>query len=241
MIGRNSPLVAFFDNDIVALPGWDEAALRAIEHGSDLIQPKLLNNDGHTVERGPTIPRDNPLSANPEYLGIGMDSSADEVNNPSEAAIVGGTSVIRRNVFDRIGYYDDLLHIGEDFDYSYRARLAGFALSYVPDCVLIHDHGFDFSYDQERGKVEKYLRSHVFFWRKHQKALLSPQYLAWYSWLHFNNEPMYMPQQKRWKTMQRRLRRRFIRKWCMASHQNAWYSVNEANRATENLAKRLAI
>jgi GT2 family glycosyltransferase len=241
MIGANYPMVAFFDNDIVALPSWSEAALRAIEHGADLIQPKLLNADGYTVERGPTIPRDNPLSANPEFLGIGMDSSDQTVNTPSEAAIVGTASIIRREVFDRIGGYDDRLHIGEDFDHSYRAKKAGFVLRYIPDCALIHDHGFDFEYDQIRGSVEKYLRSHVFFWRKHQRALLSPQYLCWYGWLYFNNEPMYMPQQNKWKTMHRRLRRRLMMKWCMTHYQNAWNSVDEANKATEVLAMRLGL
>jgi GT2 family glycosyltransferase len=241
MIGANYSVVAFFDNDIVALLGWSEAALRAIEQGADLIQPKLLSSDGHTVERGPTQSRDNPLFANPEYMGIGLDASAPEVTTPSEAAIVGGTSVIRQSVFDRIGWYDDRLHIGEDFDYSYRARAAGFALRYVPDCVLIHDHRFDFSYDQERGQVEKYLRAHVFFWRKHQRALLSPQYLCWYGWLYFNHEPMYMPQQNKWKTIHRRLRRRLIRRWCMTHYQNAWHSADEAHKVTETLANRVGL
>ena len=73
MVTRKFPLIAFLDNDIVALPGWDDAALKAMEGGADLIQPKLLNRDGKTVERGPTRSRNNSLLANPEYLGIGLD------------------------------------------------------------------------------------------------------------------------------------------------------------------------
>lgn len=241
MIEADFSIVAFFDNDIVCLPGWSNAAWRAVENGADLIQPKLLNGDGHTVERGPTKVRDNPLAANPHYLGIGLESADPIVNNPAEAVIVGTASIIRREVFDRIGEYDNRLHIGEDFDHSYRARAAGFSLRYVPDCVLIHDHGFDFTYDQERGRVVKYLNAHVFFWRKHHKALLSPQYVCWYSWLHFHNEPMYMESKNKWRTAHRRILRRFARSVCMFRYPDGWQSHSAANVATERLAAKLGV
>jgi GT2 family glycosyltransferase len=241
MIGSSCPVVAFFDNDIVCLPGWAEAGLKGIDEGADLIQPKLLAGDGRTVERGPTRPRENPLAANPRYVGIGFAQTDPAVNKPGDAVIVGGTGIIRREVFDRIGRYDDRLHVGEDFDLSCRARDAGFSLRYVPDCVLIHDHVFELAYDQERGKAEKYLMAHVFYWRKHGKAILSPQYLHWYAWLHFHHEPMYMPAGSRWSSLGRRLRRRAARAVLMLCNQDHWVSSSAADGATERLAARLGI
>jgi GT2 family glycosyltransferase len=230
--------VAMLDNDIVALPGWDRAALRAFESGADLIQPKLLEADGRTLERGPNRPNRSPLAANPEYIGRGLPADHPEVNRDEDAVIVG-TAVVRREVLDRIGLFDERLHIGEDFDLSFRARAVGFALRYVPDCTLIHDHGFDFAYDQERGLAEKYLIAHVVLWRKWRKALLSPAYLDWYGWLQRHGEPMYLPPEQRWRIAHRRLRRRLVRGWIMRRRANEWARAEAAERATESLARRL--
>jgi GT2 family glycosyltransferase len=241
MIGTSCKSVAFFDNDIVCLPGWSEAALKALDKGADLIQPKLLSGDGRTIERGPTELRKDSLAANPKYVGVGLAQTDPSVNTPADAVIVGGTGVIRRAIFDRIGGYDDQLHIGEDFDLSCRARKAGFSLRYAPDCVLIHDHVFQLTYEQERGKVEKYLTAHVFYWRKHGKAILSPQYLHWYGWLHFSHEPMYMPATNRWSSLGRRLRRRVARVALMLCHHDHWTSSSAADIATERLAAKLGV
>ncbi len=233
--------VATLDNDIVALPGWDRAALRAFESGADLIQPKLLEADGRTLERGPNRPNQSPLAANPAFFGRGLASEEPEVNRLEDAEIVGGTAIVKREVFDRIGLLDERLHIAEDFDFSFRARAAGFTLRYVPDCTLIHDHGFDFAYDQERGQTEKYLVAHVVFWRKWRKALLSPAYLAWYGWLHRHHEPMYLPANQRWIIAHRRLRRRLVRKWIMSRRANVWDTAEAAERETAAWARYLGM
>ena len=233
--------VATLDNDIVALPGWDSAALRAFESGADLIQPKLLEADGRTLERGPNRPNRSPLAANPAFIGRGLASDQPEVNRLEEAEIVGGTAIIKREVFERIGLLDERLHIAEDFDFSFRARAEGFTLRYVPDCALIHDHGFDFAYDQERGQTEKYLVAHVVLWRKWRKALLSPAFMAWYGWLHRHGEPMYLPPEQRWGIVHRRLLRRLVRKWIMSRHANVWAAADDADGPTESLAKPLGL
>lgn len=233
--------VAMLDNDIIALPGWDRAAVRALESSADLIQPKLLDADGHTLERGPNRPNPSPLAANPAFIGRGLQANDPVVNQEEEAVIVGTAAIVRREVIEKIGLFDERLHIAEDFDLSFRARAAGFRLRYVPDCALIHDHGFDYAYDQERGQTEKYLVSHVLFWRRWQKALLSPAYLAWFGWLHRHNEPMYLPPDQRWRIAHRRLRRRMVKKWCMTRHANVWDTAEAADQASESLGRYLGL
>lgn len=235
------PYVALLDNDIVALPGWDLAAIAALKAGADLIQPKLLEADGRTLERGPNRPNQSPFAANPAFIGRRLPADAPEVNGDEEACIVGGTSIIKRSVFDKIGLFDERLHIGEDFDFSFRARAAGFSLRYAPNCTLIHDHGFDLAYDQVRGETIKYLSSHVIIWRRWRKAVLSPAYLAWYAWLHRHDEPMYLPQHPRWRIMHRRLLRRAAMHWIMSRYPNAWVCEEDAELATESLARRLGM
>lgn len=235
---RDYNVVALFDNDIVALPGWDRAAVRALECGADLIQPKLLKSDGITLERGPNRPNPSPFAINPEFIGCGLLADDPSVSAEEDASIVG-TPVLHRVVIDRIGFFDERLQVGEDYDFSFRAREAGFVLRYAPECVLIHDHGFDIEYEQERALVDKYLLAHVVLWRRWRKALLSPAYLHWYNWLHLRREPMYLPSDRHWSIAHRRLWRRLVRYWLMHRHANDWNSAVALDRETERLAAQL--
>lgn len=240
-LGPEFDVVAMLDNDIVALSGWDRAALSALDRGADLIQPKLLEADRRTLERGPNEPNESTLAINPRFPGRGAPADRPDLNIEREAAIVGGTGVFRKTALDSVGLLDPELHIGEDFDLSFRARVAGFNLRYVPDCVLVHDHAFDATYDAERSRTSKYLTAHVILWKRWGKALLSPCYLRWYAWLHFANEPMYLPEDQRWRIAHRRLRRRLVRSWIMWRHANHWTDPDELADETERLARRLGM
>ncbi len=230
--------IALLDNDIVALGGWDQAAIQALDGQFDLIQPKLLEADLQRVERGPNEERPGGMDANPHFIGRGAPRYAPEVSRCGPCDIVG-SGIMRREVYERVGQFDNRLQIGEDFDYSFRARSLGFRLGYVPECELIHDHGFEIGYDQERARLEKYLRAHLILWQKHRKALLSPAYLCWYSWLHFHDEPMYLPPGSRLRNLPQRLRRRWGRWRCMSRHENFWQDRSAAELATAELALRL--
>ncbi len=230
--------IAMLDNDIVALAGWDRAAIEALNGEFDLIQPKLLEADLQRVERGPNEERPGGMDANPRFIGRGAARYASEVSRRGPCEIVG-SGVMRREVLESVGKLDDRLQIGEDFDYSFRARALGFRLGYVPECELIHDHGFEFSYDQERARVEKYLWAHLILWQKHRKALLSPAYLCWYSWLYFHDEAMYLPPGSRLRNLPQRLHRRWGRWRCMSRHQNFWRDRPAIEVATAELGLRL--
>ena len=229
------------DNDIIALVGWDEAFLNAMEMGADLIQPKLLNLDEETIERGPNKPRKENISAHPEFIGIGTLRNDPLVNHEESAHIVGTAAIIRFEVFNKIGSYDTSLHIGEDYDLSFRARKAGFKLRYVPKCELVHDHQYDYEYDLQRQDIYKLLCSHVNMWRKHQKVLYSPYYLQWFKWMYLHGEPMYMPEKVKLSSLYRRIRRRIIRKRCMNKFPNVWPSIGAARLETEKLAQILGL
>ncbi len=232
--------LAMFDNDMMALPGWDVSAFKTFERGVDLIQPKLLTGDSKFVERGPNQPRSELISANPEFFGKGLTRDHPDVNREDDVAIIGA-GIVRYAVFDTIGGYDERLDIGEDFDLSFRARDAGFKLRYAPDCELIHDHIHDPEYDQERARVSKFLTSHVILWNKHGKVLLSPAFLRWFSWLHFHDEPMYMSGPRTIASVPRRLRRRAMRRWIMARYQPVWPSPEVAGKESKILEQKLGM
>lgn len=231
--------IAMLDNDVVALEGWDTAALSALDAGADLVQPKILKHDRSTVDRGPNTDNDDPVSAHPKYIGIGLHRSDPEINRMRTVNIVGCAAIIQRAVFESIGGYDESLYVGEDYDLSLRAKAAGFQLTYYPQCELIHDHAFDFDYDVERSNLRRLLGSHVRVWEKYQKAMYSPQYLAWFRWLYEHKEPMYLKRQPGIGHLCRRMRRRIKREWCFFRYSKTWHDVNELERATRSLTSCL--
>jgi GT2 family glycosyltransferase len=53
--------------------------------------------------------------------------------------VAGACFLIRRELFDDIGLFDNSFYFGfEDVDFCYRAKKAGWRVRYVPDCNIIH-------------------------------------------------------------------------------------------------------
>jgi GT2 family glycosyltransferase len=53
--------------------------------------------------------------------------------------IIGAFLLVRREVIEKVGGFDDSIFMyGEDVEYSYRIRKAGFSLWYFPDTKIIH-------------------------------------------------------------------------------------------------------
>ncbi len=89
--------------------------------------------------------------------------------------ITGCALMVKRQVVEKIGLVDPVyIAYGEDMDWSYRARLAGYQLKYVPASMLWHKIGAYWGVISKR-KIRQKLRSHrIFFWR------YSPR-LAWFT------------------------------------------------------------
>lgn len=87
--------------------------------------------------------------------------------------ITGCALMAKREVVLKIGLIDPVyLAYGEDMDWSYRARLAGYQLSYVPKAVLWHKIGAYWGVVSRRKIKQKFRSQMIFFWR------YSPR-LAW--------------------------------------------------------------
>jgi hypothetical protein len=48
---------------------------------------------------------------------------------------------VRREVFDRVGGFDEAFHYGSDVDFTWRCVDAGLRIRYAPDAVIAHDWG----------------------------------------------------------------------------------------------------
>ena len=76
----------------------------------------------------------------------------DELKETTQAS--GGSLLIKRNLIKRIGMLDgDFFLYVEDTDYSWRARLNGFKIFYVPKSMVYHKYGATISRENKGEKI----------------------------------------------------------------------------------------
>jgi GT2 family glycosyltransferase len=239
MAEKKHDIFAMLDNDIIVLDRWDVAALAAIDRGFDVVQPKFLNPDRKTVGRGPTRPWDGDWLVHPEYLGRGLHRHSPEVGSQQTVQIFAGTAIIRARVLESVGGYDPRIWAAEDYDLAYRAAAAGFVACYEPECEMVHDHGYDFEYDQMRFDPERALTSHSILWEKHQRLLLPPAALRFYLYLVENRKPMFIPHKKMADALLARVWRRVVHFYFFRRYGEVWPSRELGETVTEDLRRRL--
>lgn len=63
-----------------------------------------------------------------------------QYDDPQETDYVTGAAMmVKKDVFDRVGFFDERYFLYyEDADFSYRAKLAGYKIMYVPSAVIYH-------------------------------------------------------------------------------------------------------
>lgn len=81
--------------------------------------------------------------------------------------VSGGFMLIRKNVLDTIGLFDDQFFMFyEDMDICIRAWADGFAVAFLPEAVVIHDQGS--SYRKNKHIAARYSRESLrYFLKKH--------------------------------------------------------------------------
>ncbi|AYJ49047.1 mycofactocin system glycosyltransferase [Rhodococcus sp. P1Y] len=129
--------VAFLDSDVVPRKGWLEVMLG---HFSDpavaLVAPRIvaLEPEGNALARY-------------EHARSSLDLGR------KEAAVRAGSSVsyvpsaamlIRRQVAEECGGFDESMHVAEDVDLCWRLQEAGWRLRYEPVANVAHEHRVTF-------------------------------------------------------------------------------------------------
>lgn len=128
-LGRNtgwragsSPFVQFLDSDTEVAPDWFAQGIAAITGGVAAVQ-------GYRTEKHPQQSRYNWIG-DLEWNGP-----------PGEADSFGGDVLIRRQVLEQTGGYDEELVGGEDPELSQRIRLAGWKIIQLDTVMTSHDLG----------------------------------------------------------------------------------------------------
>lgn len=133
--------VATLNNDAVADKHWLESLVKTMSAQPDtgIVASKILTADGKKLDStgefltvwGLPYPRGRGESNLDDY-----DSSVDVF------AASGGASLYRVSMLNKVGLFDeDFFAYYEDVDLSFRARLAGWDITYAPRAVVRHEIG----------------------------------------------------------------------------------------------------
>lgn len=138
--GLSSEFVAILNNDVEVDEGWLKHLMEVIEGGDDNIagatsKIKFLNDRGIINSAGGSC----------DIYGIGWNRGNGEFDNGQYDKIdepfylTGTTMVIKKHLWEKAGRFDERYFLyGEDLDWSWRARMRGYKLNYVPTSIVYH-------------------------------------------------------------------------------------------------------
>ncbi len=138
-----APIVAFFDDDEFASPGWIASIKQAFDE-----HPEVDFIGGKILPRWEVNPPE-WLASNYDWSPVALTDHGDTPfysNSENPVCLIGGNLAIRRSVFDKVGLFDSTLqrvkgNIGsmEDHELLMRLwRIGGQGL-YVPDMLVEAD------------------------------------------------------------------------------------------------------
>ena len=117
-----APALAFCDADCIPKRDWLEAGLAAL-HGADLIAGEIR----YLIPERPTV-----------WTLVEVDTYKDHERQVAASNAETCNLFVRREVYDRIGGFDDSLPEHGDFDFVQRGVAAGAALRYEPRALVEH-------------------------------------------------------------------------------------------------------
>jgi len=128
LVISTAPFVCLLNNDVVVTPGWLEKMISFAESRPDAGLVNCLQND-------------NPGREVPEDLGAFARAQIDRPHTWEELDHCSGNCLlIKREVIEKIGYFDEQFGLGhwEDNDYSRRAQQAGYRCLRLRDTYIWH-------------------------------------------------------------------------------------------------------
>jgi GT2 family glycosyltransferase len=130
--------VVLLNNDAIAQPDWLDELIKLSKKGYGIVGSVILDETGNKID---TV--GDYMTSWGLMQVLGRDQSVGEVKiNPEPFAVCGGAMLIKREVVEKIGYFDeDLFAYYEDVDFCYRARHAGFKVGLAEKAVVHHAQG----------------------------------------------------------------------------------------------------
>ena len=129
-------ILAFFDDDVVVAPGWLSAA------------DNFFRDKPHDAMQGPILVPPDMLSDKEFLTAQHKFRTINFVQYPCQLieldTLTGANMAIRKEVFSRIGYFNEELGpgrsgISEDVEFAKRLRQSGGTIGYVPEAAVYHE------------------------------------------------------------------------------------------------------
>lgn len=132
----SAPILAFTDVDCEPAADW-------LERGLGRLADPAVDVLGGAIEV--------PLGDRPSRTTLlDVCNFVDQERAVSRGYSLGGNTWVRREVFDRVGGFNENLQSGGDQEFTRRAVAAGAALAYAADAVVVHE-----PYRRARGLARK--------------------------------------------------------------------------------------
>jgi GT2 family glycosyltransferase len=119
-------ILYFLDDDCIAEPEWAETLSKPVAAG----EADLVGGSRGIGQTG--------LAARLEYLSTDGPVMAPGLKRAPARHLSTSNLILRREVADKIGAFDESLAMCEDRDFTTRARLAGFRLLFEPAARVMH-------------------------------------------------------------------------------------------------------
>lgn len=119
-----------------------------------------------------------PIYQEQEYIVSGNTFSSSSINFRkkqkkqtsqylSEAPTIN--LAVKKEVFSKIGMFDDSFEYGSDVDFTWRAVQAGYSIKFAPRAMITHDWG---NYSEEFKRAFRYGKARVQLYRKHKHLII---------------------------------------------------------------------
>lgn len=118
----------------------------------------------------------------------------DKTKPHHSAWLSGGSSIVRRDFLQKIGFFNEIYSPGywEDIDLGWRAWKAGFRVLWVPDAKVIHQHESSFSkLDPSYVNDIKQRNELLYIWQNFSENKFLPSHLS-FLFLHSLRHPGYL-------------------------------------------------
>lgn len=138
--------IAFLDNDTEVTPNWLSELVKAMESDSSIAgctskvllysNKQLINSAGMGCDvYGFAFSRGIICRSN-------FEEDAGQYDNREEVfGTYGASMLIRKDVLEKVGINPDLAMYYDDVDLSWRIRLAGYRIMYIPTSIVFHKMG----------------------------------------------------------------------------------------------------
>ncbi len=149
--------IVLFNNDVVVTPGWASRLLDHLEDSFDIVAPMTNYAAGLQGTMANGDQSIDSYNTKEQLYDAGLEFGNRNKGLATEVNFATISMFIKREIFDDIGYLDESLFpsSGEDLDFCFRARKAGYRIGIAHD-VYIHHEGSQTFKDLESSGVENY-------------------------------------------------------------------------------------